>query len=83
MFTRGPHGWSQKRAQRGVPQGSPLSDKLFSLAFETLLRQCGVDAVMHRVCYVDDLTLWGKDGAAGSCWQSFTALGQVPCVAAA
>ena len=73
MFTKGPHGLEMRRSQRGVPQGSPLSDKLFSLAFEVLLRQCGVDTLMHRMCYVDDLALWGGDGSAEKCWEDFVA----------
>ena len=73
MFTMGPEGWTSCRACRGVPQGSPLSDKLFSLAFETLLRTCGIDDLLHRICYVDDLTMWGRRSAAASAWPAFTA----------
>merc|ERR1712051_490646 len=41
------------------------------MAFETLLRTCSLDEVVHRVCYVDDLTFWGPSGAAATRWQPF------------
>ena len=68
MFVMGPHGWATRRAQRGIPQGGPLSDKLFAIAFEDTLAISGLDGGARRLCYADDLTLWGPRGSCAPVW---------------
>ena len=69
MYTQGPRGaWETNRSRRGIPQGGPLSDKLYAIAFEDILEDAKLDQIGARLCYADDLTFWSKRGGCAKAW---------------
>ena len=73
LWTRGPNGWHQHVTRRGVPQGSPLSAILFSLAFGIAVREGLHEHQTPNLAYADDLTVWGeKPGELSKSWDSLT-----------